>query len=327
MKRRRLAFGHQRQAMLQLLVVFVGLVFAFLVDLQEAFEFQHRSGGAEDVIHAVLALGGDVDGGLVVERRHHLAGHEAIPDQPVELHLIFGQMLLHDFRREGHGGGPDGFVRVLRVLLRLIDVGAAGRNSLPYRSVIRSPHVADGVVGNARGIGAHVGDQTDRAFLAHFDAFIQPLRQHHGALHAEAQLARRLLLQGGGDERRHRVALLLARADGFDDVIGAIERGHDRVGRLPGCRSRRHRRSILTSRAREHRRLLGVQIDVDGPVFLRDEGADLAFALHDHPQRDGLHAAGGESAADFIPEQRGNLVAHQAIEHAARLLRIHQMRC
>ena len=109
--------------MLHLLVFLVGLVLAFLVDLEEAFELQHRAGGAEDVVHAVLALGRHVDGGLVEERRHHLAGHEAVPDQPVELHLVFGQVLLHHLRRVGHGGGPDGFVRVLRVLLGFVDVG------------------------------------------------------------------------------------------------------------------------------------------------------------------------------------------------------------
>ena len=133
LKRRRLAFGYQRQAMLHLLVVFVGLVFAFLVNLQEAFELEDGTGGAERVIDAVLALGGDVDGGLVVERGHHLAGHEAVPDQPVQLHLIFGQMLLHHLRRIGHGGGANGFVRILRVLLRFVDVGAR-RAGIPCRS-------------------------------------------------------------------------------------------------------------------------------------------------------------------------------------------------
>ena len=68
-----LALGHQRQTMLQFLVVFVDLVFAFLVDLKEAFELQYRSRRAEDVVHAVLALGRDVDRGLIEKRRHHLA--------------------------------------------------------------------------------------------------------------------------------------------------------------------------------------------------------------------------------------------------------------
>ena len=94
-----LAFGHGRQAVLHLLVVFVRLVLAFLVDLEEAVELRHAAGGAEHILHAVLAPCRNVDGGLVEERRHHLGGHETIPDQPVELHLVFGRIRLHHFRR------------------------------------------------------------------------------------------------------------------------------------------------------------------------------------------------------------------------------------
>ena len=128
--------------MLHLLVFLVGLVLAFLVDLEEAVEFEDRAGGAEQVVHAVLALGGDVDGGLVEERRHHLAGHEAVPDEPVELHLIFGQELLHHLRRVGHGRGPDGFVGVLRVLLGLVDVGRVGQELGAVALADEVPHVA-----------------------------------------------------------------------------------------------------------------------------------------------------------------------------------------
>ena len=47
------------------------------------------------------------------------------------------------------------------------------------------------------------------------------------------------LLQGGSDERRHRVALLLARAHRLDDVVGAFELRHHVVGGLLRSRSRR----------------------------------------------------------------------------------------
>jgi hypothetical protein len=72
-KRRHSRLGHRRQPVLQLLVFLVGLVLAFLVDLEEAFELEHRTGGAEQVVGAVVPLGGHVDGGLVEQRRHHLA--------------------------------------------------------------------------------------------------------------------------------------------------------------------------------------------------------------------------------------------------------------
>ena len=58
---------------------------------------------------------------------------------------------------------------------------------------------------------------------------------------------------------------------------------------------------------------------------LSDEGADFAFALDDDAEGNGLDAAGGETAAHFVPEERRDLVAHQAVEHAAGLLGIDQI--
>ena len=55
------------------------------------------------------------------------------------------------------------------------------------------------------------------------------------------------------------------------------------------------------------------------------EGADFRLAVHDQAQRHGLHASGGKPPADLVPQQRRNLVAHQAVQHAARLLRVHQV--
>ena len=54
-----------------------------------------------------------------------------------------------------------------------------------------------------------------------------------------------------------------------------------------------------------------VAVQVDGPVFLRDKGADFGFALTDQPQRRALHAAGGgQATADFFfPQQRRQIKA------------------
>ena len=62
------------------------------------------------------------------------------------------------------------------------------------------------VRGDTDGIGTHVGDQSDEAFLAKFHALVQALRDHHRAFYAEAQFARRILLQFAGREGRRRVA-------------------------------------------------------------------------------------------------------------------------
>ena len=61
------------------------------------------------------------------------------------------------------------------------------------------------------------------------------------------------------------------------------------------------------------------------PILLRNEGADQHFALDDQPQRNGLDAPGGKPAAHFVPKNWRNFVAHNAVEHPARLLRIHQV--
>src|SRR5205085_2850111 len=60
-------------------------------------------------------------------------------------------------------------------------------------------------------IGPHVGDQANLA-LSQRDAFVQRLRRAHCSARAKAELARRLLLQrAGGERRRRRLATLCTR--------------------------------------------------------------------------------------------------------------------
>jgi len=47
-----------------------------------------------------------------------------------------------------------------------------------------------------------------------------------------------------------------------------------------------------------------VAVQVQGPVLARHEGLDLQLALDDHPERGRLHAAGGKTGADLLPQQR-----------------------
>ena len=68
-----------------------------------------------------------------------------------------------------------------------------------------------------------------------------------------------------------------------------------------------------------------MQAHVQGPVFLRDEGRDLLFAVADDAQRDGLDTPGGKPALDLIPQKGRDPVAHDAVEHTPCLLGIHQM--
>src|SRR5262249_308783 len=63
----------------------------------------------------------------------------------------------------------------------------------------------------------------------------------------------------------------------------------------------------------------------DCPVLFGHERADFPFALADQPQRHRLHAPGTGTRLHSAPEQRADLVAHQAVQHTARLLRIEEI--
>src|SRR5207253_7236688 len=64
------------------------------------------------------------------------------------------------------------------------------------------------------------------------------------------------------------------------------------------------------------------EVSVDCPVFLLFEGLNFALAVNNQPQRNGLHAPGRESAANFVPQQGRDLISHKAVEHAPCLLRV-----
>ena len=182
---------------------------------------------------------------------------------------------------------------------------------------------------DARRVGAHVGDEADRALVAELDAFVEPLRERHRAARREAELARRLLLQARGDERRRRVlAALLALDAGDDPRRRCARRVDERLGRglvldaellrvEPSCRRcwNRPRRERRRTVALERR----ASIDQYSSGY---EGLDLALALADEAHGDRLHAARRQAAAHLVPQDRADLVADQAVEDAARLLRV-----
>ena len=64
---------------------------------------------------------------------------------------------------------------------------------------------------------------------------------------------------------------------------------------------------------------------LDAVVGFRTEGHDFLFAVHDEAQGDALHAPGAELGLYFSPEDGGKLESHQAVQHAAGLLGVHQV--
>ena len=64
---------------------------------------------------------------------------------------------------------------------------------------------------------------------------------------------------------------------------------------------------------------------LERPVLAGDEGIDLALPLDDEPHGDGLDAAGGQTGAADLVQERAEGVADETVDDASRLLRIDQV--
>jgi hypothetical protein len=123
---------------------------------------------------------------------------------------------------------------------------------------------------------------------------------------------------------RRGVAAAFFLVDRAYQPVGLLQRGAD-LFRILAVRDF----DLLFALAHESRvecgRLARGEVRIDRPIFFFLERLDFAFAFHDQPQSDRLHASGGKAAANFIPQQRRNLIADQAVEHAPGLLRVDQI--
>ena len=185
------------------------------------------------------------------------------------------------------------------------------------------------VIGDMGGVGTHVADQADRAFLADRETLVQLLRDAHGAAGGEAELARGLLLQRGGDERRRRaaLALLAGHVGDMQGVAGSLDQARTRgLGRLAvGDGELFELLPVELDQAGGEGLLRMRQLGFHRPVFARDEGFDLLLALDDHAQGRRLHPAGGQAALYFLPQHRREVEADQVVQGAARLLGVDQV--
>ena len=192
----------------------------------------------------------------------------------------------------------------------------------------RDPLPAGGqrLAGHLHAVGAHVGDQADRLAIEG-GALEQALRGAHRAIGAEAELARRFLLQGRGRERRRRVALHLALLEALDREVARLDRG-DRALRVRLV-GEVELVELLAVEPGQARREGGVarrrEPGLEAPVLARLERLDLGLALADQAQRHRLHAAGRARALQLAPEHRREREAHQIVERAARLVGVDQV--
>src|SRR6266508_3514775 len=169
------------------------------VRLQEPGIRDGLAGGGEV---AGLARGGD---GLdpyrdrVADRVGHLAGDRTAPDQLVQPELLAGQPV-RDLARgaEAVAGRADRLVRLLRVLhLALVATRFRGYVAVAVQLAYLLPGGGERRLGQVGRVGPHVRDVA---------VLVQLLRDPHGLRGRQPQLARRLLLQRAGDERRIRLS-------------------------------------------------------------------------------------------------------------------------
>ena len=208
-------------------------------------------------------------------------------------------------------------MRVLRIGLRLVVDRLLGQVVGPELLADELAHVGQRLIGDARRVGSHVGDEADGALTRQLDTLVELLRDHHRLLDGEA----RRLLQLAGDERRDRALLPLFRRHRRDGPGRLLQVVEDRV-RL-GLVADLDVRAVALEQLRvELRRHRPGEPRGEVPVLLGDERSDLALAIDDDLERDRLHPAGAQAAADLVPEDRADLVADQPVEHAPRLLRV-----
>ena len=184
-----------RQDRFLLLELRRGIVAAFDVGATEAGKLDRLAACSKDRGLAVGTLGRNLERRPQHPRIHHLRRHRALPDQLVDSHLVWIEHAFELARRQAEVGGTNRFVRFLRVLdARLI----AARSVV----VVGAEHLAnharrlvDRLVGQRRGVGSMVGDETFHLTVTDVDALEQPLRHLHRSLGGEPELAAGFLRQ------------------------------------------------------------------------------------------------------------------------------------
>ena len=264
----------------------------------------------------------NLDAHRVIDGGGHLACRETLPDQGIELPLLLGKKWLHRFRRKLDARGPDRLMGILRLLARAVDIRFLRHKARPvvHRQEIARLFLRQ--LRNAGGIRAHIGDETDRAAFPKLQAFIELLREHHGPAAGKAELPRGVLLHAACREGCGRLPAPLALLDLLDGERGLLQLPHQ-IHALPFIVQRQLFPVHMGELRIEHRRLALPELEADGPVFLGAECLDLLLPVADQLHRHRLHPPGGKPFPHFAPEQRAQLIAHDTVQHAARLLGIH----
>src|SRR6266508_3481061 len=289
--------------------------------VQDVIAVEHHAGarGAEQEPPAGQL---EIDLGRFIDRGRHLRREEAPPNELVELKEVAFQVFLQIVGLESYLGGPNRLVRILnlRASPAFVNVLLIRQIAFVELGVDVLARLFDGRIRHAHGVGAHVGDETDRPLLTQLHAFVQLLGGAHRAAGRETKLFGRFLLQRARRKGRRRLAAALTGRDRGDHERQLFDL-HDDVARcLLGFDLGLVAGELLEPGLEWLAVLL--QVGGHGPVFLRDELPDFLLALDDQPQRDGLHPTRRQAGLDALPEHRRGLVADQAVQDSPRLLRV-----
>src|SRR5439155_18452902 len=125
----------------------------------------------------------DVEARVLEARRGHLGCDRPLPDDRVQLELVWLEEPLYAIGRPRKIRGPDGlvcFLRALRprlVVARLLD--RVRRAKFLRDDLAR---LMERALGDVERVGTHIRDETDRRTVADRDAFIELLREDHRLL-------------------------------------------------------------------------------------------------------------------------------------------------
>ena len=306
-----LALVEVGQTIAVLILVDVVLVALHPVGAEEAVEALDLAGHAEHHV-TVRVRPHDVGGDPVEHRRCHLRRDGARPDELVQAGLLGRQVTSDAVGSAQDRRGTDRLVGLLGTLRRVRRTARlVERVAVAVLGADEPGDLAERLVGEVEGVGAHVGDEADLLAASERDALVELLRHRHRLPRAEAD-AGRLALQGRRLERRLRVALLLSPShlgDGVGEPLGA---GHERVRLLlrPHHTEVGARRVVLALEVLRGGEAQPVDADEPGAhvlladiapeepgeveVGLRHERPDLLLSVDDQPQRHRLDATGGD---------------------------------
>ncbi len=161
-------------------------------------------------------------------------------------------------------------------------------------------------------VGTHVGYES---------LLVKVLRHRHGLRHRHAQLAARLLLKRRGGERSGGIAfggLLLGLGDGEDRPDATAQERLGLVARVEAVRQLGLKDGLVLV-------VRGVELRHHAEIGRGAECYDLALALDDQTHGHALHATRRERRFHLFPQHGRELEADDAVQHAARLLGVHQI--